>query len=1202
MAKTFVGKNRAETLDWLLNRWLKEGPPVCFLQGFPGVGKSDLARDFRALAEKEGKRHKPVINEIADRLTPSVFESLMELSVVLSNQGLPEMEKILFDESNPNLAFAMEKALQRPVLIILDEAQRFFQPDSGTPLPEMSGILSFLRNRQTLRGRLLLLSDRVVEQARWSEWIPIRTLTKLAPDEAVQALEIKIKEAGIDTEISAERQKEVVRDLDFNPRAIEALVGALQYENLDEIIESNPGLWAVQDREVSREFLAALERDLLERTMGHLDASYLQKLRWLAVHRRSFKRQALERLCKSNDEATRLKNVLVVRFLANFYRGDFSINPIVREISLAHLRDDSTEFRQAHSKAADYHLRHFKAKQIVAEQSKLGESFAELRYHLTQAGRQAELSEIGHRFTNHLKQQIKSVTPVPTDREELDERIGVLKVLLENGGSKALEFHLARCLQNRGRPGDLQEALKHADRATGSGAPEESWYLLAKLTLQAEGIEPAVVVIHRGLHSLRKSAPLYQLGAEILVSGQRTAEAVALLKDGIKVIPPENLFSLYQNCAELLAKAGKIDEAVALLKDGIKVIPPEYNLVSLYQNCAELLAKAGKIDEAVALLKDGIKIIPTEYNLVSLYQIGAELLAKAGKIDEAVALLKDGIKVIPPEYNLVSLYQNCAELLAKAGKIDEAVALLKDGIKVIPPEYNLVSLYQNCAELLAKAGKIDEAVALLKDGIKIIPTEYNLVSLYQIGAELLAKAGKIDEAVALLKDGIKVIPPEYNLFWLYQMLGKVFCRAGNPASAIASLREGLQRIPDPFGRYKLAEGALYFCAATGNSLMLKEIASTFASAVPLGSVLLNQMQGEWRKAAHAANGFRQEAPHYLDLANMEAFSLLAAGESEDARRALLSFPNLRFETGGSEAWLAALIQLRCGALSEASSALAQYLGRPVDERKELNERFLLRLWDEQESNPRERRVCYHFPIMPPSLTGMSASVHRVPFSKPVLPTGMVSISSGPSLATGLRPETLEVYVSYAWGEDSTPEGKRREEIVDRLCEAVRASGREIGRDKERMRGGDSIERFAHEISRAARIIAIISEKSLHSDFCMAHELFRAYRRCDYRRDEFQEKVIALVMDDARPFLKDELTLVALAEHWKEKFEKLHKSLLSIDPNRRNHDLWVFVDLMEEMISRLPGMLAALKDIVMKRGFDSIVADQFREVLDRLPPR
>src|SRR5258708_820550 len=359
MYKKYIGKNRAETLDWLLKVWLRDGPSVCFLQGFSGVGKTDLARDFRELAEKQGKWRHSVINDVADRTTASALESLMELSIILSRQGLAEMEAVLFEETNPNLGYAFERALQHPVVIILDEAQRFFRADSGSPLPEMNGILSFLRNRPALKGRLLLLSDRVVEEARWSEWIPKRKLTELEPDEAVEVLETRLKESGVAVEISLERKMDVVRGLGFNPRALEALVGALRYDTIDEIIGSNPGLWAVRDRDISRDFLRALERDLLERTMRHLEETHQRKLWRLAVHRRSFRREALERLCGTNDEAMQLRSALVTRFLLNFYKGALALNPIVREISLSHLRDEPAEFRQAHSNAADYYLRHF---------------------------------------------------------------------------------------------------------------------------------------------------------------------------------------------------------------------------------------------------------------------------------------------------------------------------------------------------------------------------------------------------------------------------------------------------------------------------------------------------------------------------------------------------------------------------------------------------------------------------------------------------------------------------------------------------------------------------------------------------------------------------------------------------------------------------------------------------------------------------
>ena len=78
---------------------------------------------------------------------------------------------------------------------------------------------------------------------------------------------------------------------------------------------------------------------------------------------------------------------------------------------------------------------------------------------------------------------------------------------------------------------------------------------------------------------------------------------------------------------------------------------------------------------------------------------------------------------------------------------------------------------------------------------------------------------------------------------------------------------------------------------------------------------------------------------------------------------------------------------------------------------------------------------------------------------------------------------------------------------------------------------------------------------------MAHELFRAYRRCDYQRAEFQERVIALVMDDAEPLMKDTLAIVALAQEWKQRLEKLQADLQALDPMRKSPNLWVFVDMM-----------------------------------------
>ena len=89
------------------------------------------------------------------------------------------------------------------------------------------------------------------------------------------------------------------------------------------------------------------------------------------------------------------------------------------------------------------------------------------------------------------------------------------------------------------------------------------------------------------------------------------------------------------------------------------------------------------------------------------------------------------------------------------------------------------------------------------------------------------------------------------------------------------------------------------------------------------------------------------------------------------------------------------------------------------------------------------------------------------------------------------------------------------------------------------------------------------------------------------------------MDDAKAILEDRLVMLNLADAWKRKHEELRQKLETVDPNRMSPDVWDFVERMGEMSQRLPNMLDAINDIVMKRGFDQIVADEFREVLSLL---
>jgi tetratricopeptide (TPR) repeat protein len=384
---------------------------------------------------------------------------------------------------------------------------------------------------------------------------------------------------------------------------------------VDEIVGRNPGLWEVTDREFSADFLEMLERRLLEGTLAHLDPLKLKRLTMLAVHRKSFEASAFEALTSgARKEWRELRHSLLSRFLVQLRYQWHSMNPVVREISLARLRENVGEFKAAHSIAADHHLRHFRARNLALDNNSLTGSFAELRYHLFHAGRTSELREVALRLGSHFKEHWNSTSPVPQDRAELDERIGVLAALLQNEGPKSLEYYLARCLQTRGSASDLQEALVHVTRATIGKAPAAVWFLRASL--------------HKDL-------------------GDRDAAVQAVL-DAVQIVDPgDAIGTLYGLGGQVLAEQGRIDDALILMREGILKVPPSKNLFTLYQSAAELLGQAGKTDDAVALLKEGIKIIPADKNLFSLYQSAAEFLGQAGKTDDAVALLKEGIKIIP---------------------------------------------------------------------------------------------------------------------------------------------------------------------------------------------------------------------------------------------------------------------------------------------------------------------------------------------------------------------------------------------------------------------------------------------------------------------------------------------------------------------------------------------------------------------------
>jgi tetratricopeptide (TPR) repeat protein len=717
------GEQHHAILDWLIKDWWQKGPPVAVIQGFPGIGKTEIALHAVTEFRKTRPRAPAVLFDCPETRTSLADDLLLSIAEELASVGDTDLVERLERGEQADSIFA--RVLGAPRFVVLDEAQRLLIGSTSDVPEAVAATLERFSRTVGAQGRLLLLSNRDFGNARWTERVESITLLAPKPKEAELFLRAELQRRNLNESVPTQRYRDVVTWLGCNPRALRLLASALVRENLDELIGLAPQAWEVRDRSVSTQLLHEFERVVLARAEERLDQPTQVFLRRLSVLRRPFDRQMMEALSLDVSDMVRQRDDLIARFMMEFRNYFYELHSILRDT--VRRRMSRGELRRAHLAAGRFYAAPFRARRTLGEAERLGARFIEARYHFTLAESENDLAEISARFENHLRAQFHPTSPVPSDPQERDERITLLSALLQARGAKGLEYYLARCLVARNQPGDVDRALPHARRATGPQAPADAWVLRIKV--------------------------------EHEIFGSSVAAQVA--REGIKAVPPtQNLFSLYQAAAEILAREGKRSEALELLREGIKVVPPTQSLSSLYQAAAEILARERKLDEAVELLREGIKVVPPTQNLFSLYQAAAEILAREGKSGEALELLYGGIKTVPPALNLFSLYQAAAEILAREGKSDEAVKLLREGIKIVPPAHSLFSLYLAAAGILSREGKLDEAVELLHEGIKAVLPAQSLFLLYVAAAEILARKGQPGEAMELLRQGLAKVTPQ----------------------------------------------------------------------------------------------------------------------------------------------------------------------------------------------------------------------------------------------------------------------------------------------------------------------------------------------------------------------------------------------------------------------------------------------------------
>jgi internalin A len=208
----------------------------------------------------------------------------------------------------------------------------------------------------------------------------------------------------------------------------------------------------------------------------------------------------------------------------------------------------------------------------------------------------------------------------------------------------------------------------------------------------------------------------------------------------------------------------------------------------------------------------------------------------------------------------------------------------------------------------------------------------------------------------------------------------------------------------------------------------------------------------------------------------------------------------------------------------------------------------------------------------------------------------LKIPARPELPAKSQPE---LFVSYAWGDDSSEQARLRTEVVDRLCQSLAPEGWNVLRDNKSMRPGELISGFMKRIGRADRVIVVLSDKYLQSTYCMT-ELHAIYQRSLEEKEDFLRRVIPLTLGDVRISTRDDR--LAYAQHWKQAFERLDADFA--DPERRKllgEGDFAEYRAMRQWYTQLSDMLRHINDVLHPDGFDAIVKDDFAALRQMLRP-
>jgi hypothetical protein len=180
------------------------------------------------------------------------------------------------------------------------------------------------------------------------------------------------------------------------------------------------------------------------------------------------------------------------------------------------------------------------------------------------------------------------------------------------------------------------------------------------------------------------------------------------------------------------------------------------------------------------------------------------------------------------------------------------------------------------------------------------------------------------------------------------------------------------------------------------------------------------------------------------------------------------------------------------------------------------------------------------------------------------------------------------YVSYAWADENNI---THEEKVDEFCEDAKNRGVNIVRDKTTLSRGDLISEFMNKIGEGDRVFIFLSEKYLHSPYCM-FELFEIWRNNRQNKADFLRHVRFFTIDGAKLGKPDDW--LNYTEFWQGERDRLRMKIDSVGWKDAGEEAIKAFRNTETFAGKISDVLALFADVVQPRTFEEFLTYGFKD--------